>query len=895
MNKLHIFFGINGDSPVYHNYSTSAGTYMGKILAGPLKLLEQLELRFGLCGIFPTELTRVLSLKDKLSKIPEQDFPFSASFKNDPVGVSKRLLKLWDTWRISGWNEENTEELPLRMRQILKLRAAFLQIEDGEVERIKRVLCQLKIEILPDIFVYLIDPIDSYPYLYQQLLKNLSLHNLPASEESGIPEPDTDLRKLQAVLSGKELHAELTNDHTFQILFFPNDFMTANAIYNIQQFGKWNPVIVSNDNDLMNGLHLLNNTPICNWRSSTGRSQVSQLFFLVTALFKRPANTSQILSFLSSKISPLPKELSRKLQQAFSNKPGIGNDDWNSAITVFLNSKKDDLNQKKIEKRIRFWLQNNQTLDEANIDLIFLKDIYNNLKNWAIECSNVPYYERYLAQLKNLASLCTQLLAALDAEETMTLVKFERLQSEIFSEVPITLAEAQEGSSDTISNCGGIWSQADEILWMNVSQSKSPEFLSKFWYQEEKDFFKKQNLPVQDENHLSQIEKQGLLRMVLSAKERLIIALPSKINGEDAVKPYFLNEWESIISLKSVMKRVDPLLENIPWESEDKLTNLFKLVSLPLPQEYINIKGDDFVRDSESYSSLEKLFQHPAKWYLDYRLKIKYADGISLPGEVLLKGTVADSVVQIIFKEENRQADWWKESDLFPGKINEVCNIVLSGEGLPFLEKTQRRFLMEYKKVLVVSLGNLRDFLDKNGFKIIGTQYKVKGVIDNTPFAGYIDILLSRNGRFSVIDLKWAGKSTNYSDRLKTGTDLQLSLYQTLEGNSERSGYFLLNDGKMYMRNETDNEHLHHVEIVPSDEGVSTKNVYEKAVNSLRYRRGEISSGRLEVCYDIPVDEIEYSANTIKENLFPLTETNKPVYKRYLYDNDLDLFFGKIK
>lgn len=898
MDKLEIHLGLTGDSPVYHTYTTIPGNYAGQIVAGPIKLIELLELHLGLSGLFPSQIERVLLLKERINELREGSFPFSSSYKKDPLGVAKRLLKLWDSWRMSGWTPEEMDELPKRMQQLLALKSMFNSVGLGIVERIIHVITVLDKRSLPSMSIHLVDPVEFYPYLYQQLLKTL-FHHTEIIYESFSPHasPGTDLGKLQSLLNGQRVEGLLKNDHTLQLLSFPNDILAANAIFSTQQVNKWNPVLINADNSLLNGLHLSNNRPVCRWQTISGNGQVSQLFFLATALFKRPVNTSQVLAFLSSPVTPFSKRLARNLLKVFGEKPGFGNEGWNRSINEYLESVKGKDRERMKKKLVNFWLQNNRYLENPEFDTSLVTDIYTTLETWASQSSHLPYYKLYKEQLQNLSSLSTQLIKALKEEgETIALAKFERLQSELFSDVPALIAEAQVGCADAVTQPGAIWSEAKEILWMNAVRFEAVDYLSKYWYQEEKDFFKNQNLPVHDESHVNKIYNDGLKRMVLCAKERLVIAVPAKINGAVAARPFCLDEWDQLISLQTITIHANHLLENIPWQDDEKLTTNYPTILLPTAQKFLRITGGDFVRTCESYSSLENLFQHPAKWYIEYKLNLRYNIGVSLPAVSSLKGTIADSVMQELFKESNRNSAWWNDNNSFSDEIKKNFKRILVTEGLPFLEKKTKRLLHEYERTLSNSLCNLRTIIDSNKFIIEGTQCKVAGTIGNTPFKGYVDLLLSKEGIYYVIDLKWANSSNKYRDFLKEGTDLQLALYQTMMNKADKAGYFMLNDGKMYMRNEGANNTLQLVNYVEPNDGISTDNVYEKAANSLQYRRQELKDGKAETAYHLPVDEIDYYNDIAvdNKNLFPLKVNKNDKCKQAPYDNDLDLFFGNI-
>ncbi len=237
-----------------------------------------------------------------------------------------------------------------------------------------------------------------------------------------------------------------------------------------------------------------------------------------------------------------------------------------------------------------------------------------------------------------------------------------------------------------------------------------------------------------------------------------------------------------------------------------------------------------------------------------------------------MKGIVADRVAQAIFTEENRKAKWWRSEKSFLEKVNEVGAKVLLEEGLPFLEKHTKRMLMEYLATMECSLVNLKNFIDSNKLNITATQYTLNGKIDGAPFIGYVDLLLQSGDRKVVLDLKWAGSSRTYRDKIKTGSDLQLVLYSKIIEGGAASAYFLLNDGNAYMRNETGNEGLINVKYEDAEEGIDTDEVFRRALNGIQYRRKELAEGRMEAGYDHPIEVLNYFRDTTTLGLYPLRE-----------------------
>ena len=317
MEKIQIFLGINGDNHVHNASNATPGAYAGIINAGPLKFLQFLELHLGLCGVFPSGQERILKLKQGLDSIKtDAGFRFIKSYENDPLGVAKRLMNLWDTWRISGWEVEDTPALPDRMQMMVKFSDIFINAGPAEPDRLLAVIESLQNgNKLPPFSITLLDKITLFPHLYQQLLGKLQ-NDINAPNLFIDPQYSSDLDKLKAVLAGKTLNDEekkLVNDGSFQILHFKDDIQAASAIFSIQQKIVWNPLLVGPDHGLLNGLSLRQGKPVCNWQLSGGNGQILQLFFLATALFKRPLQATEVIAFLSAPHLPFRKKLAMKL------------------------------------------------------------------------------------------------------------------------------------------------------------------------------------------------------------------------------------------------------------------------------------------------------------------------------------------------------------------------------------------------------------------------------------------------------------------------------------------------------------------------------------------------------------------------------------------------------
>jgi hypothetical protein len=151
MKPLSIYLGLDADRTVAHETNCNPGAHTGVLLAGPDKFVSFLELHLGLQRPQIHRMDRILKLNALLAELPQKQIPFNASWKTDSLGVSRRILELWDSWRMSGWNPEvNNRKLPLRMQEILSIEEQVQSAGAGLPDRIHAILKELNESTLPD-------------------------------------------------------------------------------------------------------------------------------------------------------------------------------------------------------------------------------------------------------------------------------------------------------------------------------------------------------------------------------------------------------------------------------------------------------------------------------------------------------------------------------------------------------------------------------------------------------------------------------------------------------------------------------------------------------------------------------------------------------------------------
>ncbi|RYF92496.1 MAG: hypothetical protein EOO02_24920, partial [Chitinophagaceae bacterium] len=322
------------------------------------------------------------------------------------------------------------------------------------------------------------------------------------------------------------------------------------------------------------------------------------------------------------------------------------------------------------------------------------------------------------------------------------------------------------------------------------------------WYQVEKDYFNKQGWQVQDEAFEATIAAHGLKRMMLSARERLVIIAPTRINGANVMAPFFLEEFRCKFNLDRVMMTYSSGMSTLPWQPDVSLLKQASTISLPQPADYLKVPKGAGPREEESFTSLENLLQHPAIWYFKYKLRLRHYDSVDIPRVGQLRGNIADSVIRQLFTAENQKTTAWKKVDKFELLTRSTLQEVLLQEGFPFLEVREKQMLAAYTEQLVKSVICLREFVISNKFSIVGSQIELTGKIGDQAFKGWADLILTKEKRNYIFDLKWSGYLKRFREKIEAGRDLQLAVYRQLDSNAIAAGYILINNAKVLMRDE---------------------------------------------------------------------------------------------
>jgi hypothetical protein len=145
--------------------------------------------------------------------------------------------------------------------------------------------------------------------------------------------------------------------------------------------------------------------------------------------------------------------------------------------------------------------------------------------------------------------------------------------------------------------------------------------------------------------------------------------------------------------------------------------------------------------------------------------------------------------------------------------------------------------------------------------------------------AGSADLVmqLSRGGH-AIVDMKWSGVK-KYPEKLKQNRHLQLAIYAELlrqkTGSWPLVAYYILDRARLFT---TDNRAFPDADVILSESGENTAQLWLRFVETWKWRSAQIASG----CFEVALDSIESTEDSTSPDAAMSPETLTAAYNDYL-------------
>lgn len=868
-----IYFGLALDESVFPLPQTTSGNIHH---LGPNGLLHTLESQLGLIGHSNNiDYLRTAQYRQALSHYLS-DHPqafFAASFAADQMATASELLSRRDELLLAGWNFQPTGGMPKRLACLASIEQQLqksipLSLTMGIADRWQAVSRYLKIRKHPLEKILLVEPWQHLPP-YLQALFNLLRQQGVIIEQIELPDVQThsDLGHFQQFISGiSKAKKPATVDGSLLILKGQNESSLASWIAGCFRLNNdLRPLCLIGDKSrLLDDYLTLEGLPGMGLPAASLARPTLQVLKLVTVFLWDPIDPYKVMEFVSLAVKPLEDELAHRIAIHMAQTPGLQGEGWYIMLSRYFEEletqaiRDKSLQPANVRRQYRFWFERQRYDRAASVPKGEVVEIFAYLQRWAMQVyddkgANNPSFIVLAEQAKRVV----ELLQALP-EEQLGHLELERIVRTIYEPAPVQFRQTEVGHLPFILRPAAMTGSTNRLLWWNFSQQEPEHFFSR-WYEQERQWLATfQVQPEQPQQENGRLIWQRKLP-ILQTQDQLILVVPTFAQGK-ATEPH---------PLMGPLEAAFPNLKEITFDletgqGEELFASIFHLPAfretetrrLGRPKPFLEVKADAIAgeRDTETLSSLETLFYYPYQWVLKHKIQLRKSPILSVVPDRTLMGNLAHRFFQRLLNQERKQ---WDQAGVYQWIEGESRRLMRQeGAGLLLYGREPERLAFVNRvKYAAWSLINL---IQKNDWKVKGTEQELEGKFLDIPVRGRADLVLEREGEQAVIDLKWRGSSRRERN-IRNEEDLQLVLYSRLlteENNWAHTAYFVMEDGKMISRNELAFQGI--TAVSPDlDHKEVNERILEKMEATYRWRMQQIKAGRIEIRCEQTANELD--------------------------------------
>lgn len=833
-------------------------------------LLTQLAMHAGIHQQIPSYPERLASYHKALLEYDKDhaDNTFHKSINIDSMSVAKTLLQWRDYLALCGWNSDTNLSNCTRLNTLAEIDKGF---EDkGPAKLLSKLQEQLDL---------MASGKTTTPSIYKELTIEIpcALELLPDYIQPVL----NSLKSLGVTIEVREEDTN-TMPETINEIHFSQQWK-AEAWLSQQDPNAYDLWINTDNKRLDNWLHM-SGQPVCGCEMENANPQITQLFLLAVQLFQRPLNVNTLLQYLFLPECPLNWKFRRELAKNIVREGGFCNDKVQECIKAYIErefkEEKDKTPQKSTKEdreadyldHLPFDLRTEETalsLAEENniVDKKALVNFLSSIESYASErVGKIAAKQPYDARISQLRAV-TEMIKALTDQINQNIVgdlTFKTLiqwSQSLYEAGDFKLYNAQTHSRTLITQPSNMISRAAKVIWCDFygddSKKLSTDFLSPYEQQELK------NHGV----HLWDKDDETRLLNILSAlplhhaTESLTVITCDKLGaGKLPQHPLY-----HLIQDTAQKQDGDALYNELATKEvcfvDNRRNDDKKEIRFDAKVHHVTWK------DTESFSSLEKLLQDPFDYFMLYPLQFQDISDTNIKLSTT-NGYVAHETIEYLFTTERGDEGL---TDFVASHYEEALHRAFLRKGalllLPEHHLDKNRLTYQLRKCV----KNLADIVKENGLTVIRCEQKEVEKLDFEEgifMKGYIDMVLKDEaGNEVVFDLKWTSKKDKFQKMLEKNRALQLAIYQAMlkkhsgESAVVRTAYYVMPQGKLYSTNIFKGANFELITPASQDD------VMDQLRKGYTERRREINDGIIETADNTPVNDLDYTKAT---GTFPL-------------------------
>ncbi len=874
---MTIYFGMELDEGAYLTDPTHSKNYL---IAGPKNLLSFFEKHLGLIGHENNiDYLRIEQYRQVAITYLEEnpDAFFANSFEADQFATAAELLRRRDELAASGFDFRIDDPMPDRVSVLSWIEAIIndaqqpeFKLTKGHIDRANDIIKAIPNQQLPIDRIILNEPFELLPSLYKRLFTAFAETGLVEDAAPAVaPQKDSDLAAFQDSFFTKvEEKKTLKNDGSLLILKSKraNEAAVWTAKLLNQNAGFQPVTLLPEKNRGLDNALIQEGLPSLGILSASLARPSLQILKLIPAFLWEPIDPYKILEFVSLAIKPLDDGLAQVIGRLMAATPGLKSEKWNRQINGYFDDlrkqseENKDINYKAIRDEYEFWFERkrydiNETVPKTRVIAIFQK-----LESWAFEVFENDTKNSSLIVLSEQARRVKELLETLP-EQSLTFLKLERIVRTIYEPSPVQFEAEAMNRLPNIYYPSAILNETDTFLWWNFSEMESVRFFSR-WYPSERDFIEGLGLGLDTPKLENQRMLWQRLRPIHKTKNQLIVMLSETVDGK-SVNPHPLyGELEATFeNLDQITLDLDKK-EGTNWSAHFELPKFIDLEvkKFGRPDPFVQIDNRPTLSDLgvQTPTKFQTLLYYPYQWVFKEKIRLKKSSILSIVKENTLYGNLAhrlfEQLLSLDFYSWSKQQveDW----------IDEKIPNLIAKEGAVLNMYGREPDKVNFAYLLKFSAWNLISLIQKNGWKVLETEKELESKINDQEYKGIADIVLEKDGKVAILDLKWRGIGWR-RDLIKNEEDIQLVLYARLQkenGDYPQTGFFIIENGQLLVRQNTDFEGV--TPLAPeTNHKDANHRIFEKMDKTFHWRKSQLEKGTIEIRCEFTSYDLEVRYN----------------------------------
>jgi RecB family exonuclease len=343
---------------------------------------------------------------------------------------------------------------------------------------------------------------------------------------------------------------------------------------------------------------------------------------------------------------------------------------------------------------------------------------------------------------------------------------------------------------------------AADVVWWGFVDGSASGAAPEPWTAAERAALEAAGVRLPAEGAVRDAEATGWRRAVLLARERAVLAR-WRLAGNAPTPPHPLLDELRTRSAPGTLARCtvgsERVLRGLPTPWTPALAVL-PPASPIAPRPAFRATASVAAAGALSATALESLLGCPLQWALKHLASLDPGRTEDIPDGARLVGSFAHRILQDMLLGPEPLDVARATADEAAAWAVRTFDARAEAEAAPLVRPGREVELAAARTLVQGAAAALVRHLQRGGWRPVEAERPVEGTLFGHPFRGSVDLVVAKDGREALLDLKRSGTSYR-REELEQGRALQLGVYAALlrhgGGAYPPTGYLILDDGQL--------------------------------------------------------------------------------------------------